>query len=143
LVVVGQLIITTPVERIGYQGLVVHGQLLAPKGSETAIGTALRRLNGQTIYYTGEPRVFTGNDRFGRAFFETLERPAALVLAGNYVIEPDVSVDLLKEKVSQVILAGRLQAPLALVPVLQARCEMKAGAIVPLGGNGGESDRTP
>ncbi len=139
LVVVGQLIVTTPVERVGYQGLLVHGQLLAPKGSETAIGAALRRLSGQTIYYSGEPRLFAGHDRFERGFFEALERPAALVLAGNYVIEPNVSVDLLKEKVSQVILAGTLHAPRALVPVLQARCEMKAGAIAPLEADGEDS----
>jgi hypothetical protein len=136
LLVVGQLIVTTPVERVGYQGLHVYGQVIAPKGSETAIGSALRRLNGQTIYYTGEPRFFAGNDRFGRGFFEALERPVALVLAGNYVVEADVSADLLKEKVAQLILAGTLRAPRALVPLLQARCELMAGTIVPLDGDG-------
>jgi hypothetical protein len=136
LLVVGQLIVTTPVERVGYQGLHVYGQLIAPKGSETAIGSALRRLNGQTIYYTGEPRLFIGNNSLGRGFFEALEQPVSLMLMGSHVLEGDVSADLLKEKVSQLILAGTLRAPRALVPLLQARCELMAGTIVPLDGDG-------
>jgi hypothetical protein len=130
LVVVGQLILTSPVESAGNVRLIVAGQILAPKGSEAALGAAITRLMGQTVYYTGEPRLFTGSDRFARGFFEYLEQPVTLVLAGNFAIEPDTPVDLVKQKVAQIVLAGTLKAARDLVPLLQALATEKAGTIV-------------
>lgn len=51
LVVTGTLLITTPVARVGYRGLVVTGSVVAPEGSETALANGLTRLTGTIIYF--------------------------------------------------------------------------------------------
>ena len=132
LVVVGVLQVTTPVEKVAYRKLVVVGLVVAPKGSETAIGAAISRLEGAVVYYSGVPRIFTGTDRFSSAFFGFLEDQTKLVLAGTYTIEPDVTPELLKRKVGGINLAGTLKAPRALVPLLQALCVERQGPIVAL-----------
>jgi len=130
LVVVGQLMITSPVEKVGYKGLVVIGQVLAPKGSEDALGAGINRLTGQTIYYPENARFFIGEDRFGKAFFEFLEGPMAMVLIGEFTIEPDVPTDLLREKVSEITLMGELKASKEMVPLLQVLATEKYGEIL-------------
>lgn len=129
LVVAGQLIFTSPVERIGYSKTIVTGQVLAPRGSEGAIATGVTRLIGQTLFYSGTPKFFVGSDSFGPAFFELLDEPVTLVLIGNHTIEPGVTVDLFKKKVTQIVLAGNVEAPAELVPLLQILAEHKAGTI--------------
>lgn len=129
LVVTGQLIITTPVERVGYRRLIISGQVIAPEGSEAALGAGVTRLTGQTVYYRGKPRFFVGNDRVGREFFELLDGPVTLIIAGNFVIERGVTRDLLREKVVQIVLAGNLKAPDELLPMVQVLAEEKAGNI--------------
>jgi hypothetical protein len=81
------------------------------------------------FYYSGKPRFFVGSERFGRGFFEMLEGPMAMILVGDFAIEPGVPADLLKEKVSQILLAGDLQAPQELLPLVQVLTVEKAGNI--------------
>jgi hypothetical protein len=129
LVVAGQLLVTTPVERVGYSEMIVAGQVYAPEGSEGALTAGISRLTGQVFYYSGKPRFFVGSERFGRGFFEMLEGPMAMILVGDFAIEPGVPADLLKEKVSQILLAGDLQAPQELLPLVQVLTVEKAGNI--------------
>ncbi len=119
LVVAGQLVITTPVEKVGYKEFIVVGQVLGPRGSETALATGLTRLTGQIAYYPEGARFFVGKSRFAREFFELLQEPLAMVIIGKYVIESDVSVSLLRDKVSEIVLLGELTAPEELVGILQ------------------------
>jgi hypothetical protein len=132
LVVAGQLIITTPVERIGYRRLIVSGQVLAPEGSEVALAAGITRLSGQVVYYCGTPRLLMGDDRFRKAFFELLEEPVTLILMGNHVIEGGVPASLLREKVGQIVLFGNLKAPDELLPLVQVLATEKYGNIEPL-----------
>jgi len=129
LVVAGVLQVSTPVEKVAYKRLIVVGVILAPKGSESAIGAAISRLEGATVYYSGNPRIFTGSDRFSSAFFELLEDRTSVVLVGDFVVEPDVTSDLLKRKVAEITLVGALEAPRALVPLLQALTVERQGVI--------------
>jgi hypothetical protein len=129
LVVAGVLQVTTPVEKVAYKRLVVAGVILAPKGSESAIGAAISRLEGATVYYSGNPRIFAGSDRFSSAFFELLEDRTSVVLVGGFVVEPDVTPDLLKRKVAEIMLVGALEAPRALVPLLQVLTTERQGVI--------------
>jgi len=119
LVVAGQLVITTPVEKVGYKELIVVGQVLGPRGSEAALATGLTRLTGQIVYYPGGARFFVEKVRLGRDFFELLEDPIAMVIMDECVIESDVSVDLFRDKVSEIVLLGELRAPEELVGILQ------------------------
>lgn len=67
LVTAGQLVLTSRVKHVGFKQLVTAGQVLAPKGSEAALGAALARMAGQVQFYPladgGEVRVLIGASR--------------------------------------------------------------------------------
>jgi hypothetical protein len=128
LVVAGQLIVTGPVAKVGYRRIVVAGQVLAPQDSQPVLGPAVI-VKGQLIWYTGEPRFFVGKERFGRSFFELLDQPLSLALVGRFEIDPEVPPELLREKVEQITLVGKLVAPRQLVGVLQVLTTEKVGEI--------------
>jgi hypothetical protein len=131
LALIGQIFITPPIDRVNCK-LVMAGQIFAPKGSEAAIGAATVRLTGQIAYYTGTPRFFNGDQTFERGFFEFLGEPISMILNGSFRIEPDVTLDLLKEKVSGITLNGQLKAPKAIVPALKALADSINGQIIAL-----------
>ena len=129
LVVAGQLIITSQVTKISFKKVVVVGQVLAPKGSESALGTAISVL-GQIVYYAGEnPRMFMGNDTLAKDFFELLEKPIFIFVVGMMHLEPDVTVQLLKEKVTGIAVIGKLVVPKALSAMAQVLTTLKVGEI--------------
>ncbi|MEQ7123833.1 hypothetical protein ABN034_04860 [Actinopolymorpha sp. B11F2] len=51
LVVIGGLLITSPLTRIGYREVIVIGTVLAPRGSESVLGAGLTRMTGMVHYY--------------------------------------------------------------------------------------------
>jgi hypothetical protein len=128
LVVTGRLFITSPVEKVGYRQLIVAGQMLAPKASEDMLGPYLE-VQGQILWYAGTPRIFDGDDRFSAAFFELLKEPIMLIINGHAVVESDVTVDLLRAKVTEIILNGALEGPKHLIPLLQVLTTEKNGTI--------------
>jgi len=71
LVVAGQMVITSPVQQGVQQEVVAVGQVIAPQGSETGLGAALRRMSGQVVYYPYTPganvKVLTGHTRMSGA----------------------------------------------------------------------------
>ena len=92
LVVAGQLIITSPVKQIGFKGgLVVMGQVIAPTGSEAALGAGMTHMSGQAVYYPyvegGATRLLTANSISGEALANINGQPAdALLATGQLVI---------------------------------------------------------
>jgi hypothetical protein len=128
LVVAGQLIVTGPVATVGYRRIVVAGQLLAPRASQPVLGPAIV-VKGQLAWYTGQPRFFVGKERLERSFFELLDQPLNLALVGRFEIDPDVPPELLRDKVSEIVLVGKLVAPRQLVGVLQLLTTEKVGSI--------------
>jgi len=128
LVVAGQLIVTGPVTKVGYRRIVVAGQVLAPVDSQPVLGPVMI-VKGQLVWYTGQPRFFVGKERFERSFFELLDRPLSLALVGSFEIDPDVPPALLREKVEEITLVGKLVAPRQLVGVLQLLTTEKVGKI--------------
>jgi hypothetical protein len=128
LVVAGQLLVTGPVTTVGYRRIVVAGQVLAPEDSQAVLGPVVT-VKGQVAWYAGQPRFFVGKERFGRAFFELLDRPLRLALLGRFEIDPDVPAELLRDKVEDITLVGKLVAPRELVGVLQLLTTEKVGKI--------------
>jgi hypothetical protein len=128
LVMAGQLIVTGPVAKVGYRRVVVAGQMLAPRDSQPVLGPAVI-VKGQLIWYTGQPRFFVGKERFGRSFFELLDQPLNLALVGRFEIDADVPPELLREKVEEITLVGKLVVPPELVGVLQLLTVEKVGEI--------------
>lgn len=128
LFLIGQTIVTSPVKEVGYQHVVAAGQLLAPRESEVALASVLT-IEGQLVWYGGQPRFFVGTERFGRGFFELLDEPLAMVLVGRFTIEDDVPPTLLRERISDIALVGKLIASEDVMPVLQLLVTEKHGTI--------------
>ena len=128
-IIVGQVLISSPVKKIGYKHLQVVGQILAPKGSEAALTQGITSLTGQIIYYSGNARFFLGNETFSREFLEFADKPMTMVMVGNFEFARDVTVDVLKKHVSEIFLIGNLKAPKALIPCVQYLCREKTGNI--------------
>ena len=51
LIVTGTLILTSPVQRVDYRKVIVMGLVLAPIGSESALGAGLTRVTGSVDFY--------------------------------------------------------------------------------------------
>jgi hypothetical protein len=129
LLVLDTLAVTSQVDRLGYQHLVVVGSLIAPPGSEAALTGRITTIGGQIIYSDARPRVFNGRDELARAFFEYLDGPILLIVNGRCTFEDDVTPDVLKEKLKGIILNGRIDAPRAIVPIVQALTLVRNGRI--------------
>jgi hypothetical protein len=108
---------------------VVVGTLVAPPGSEAALTGRVTTLGGQVVYSTAKPRAFTGRDELSRAYFEYLDEPVLLLITGRCTLGDDVTPEIVKGKVGGIILNGRITAPRAVVPMIQALTLAKSGRI--------------
>lgn len=124
----GQTIITGPVEAVGYQHVVVAGQLVAPREAEALLAPVLT-MEGQLAWYDGEPRFLVGREELGRDFLELLDEPASLAIVGSCTIGDDVTPELLRAAVRDIVLIGRIVAPRPLHGVLQLLTTEKHGVI--------------
>lgn len=130
LLIVGQVFIETVVTSVGYKGIQVVGQLFAPRGSETALGAALRDVTGQVLYTPPGARFIFDTDSYGREFFEALPQQTPLVVLGTLTLESDVDAALLRRVVPEIVLFGTVIAPRALLPTLQVLTPQKFGSLV-------------
>ncbi|WP_054025686.1 hypothetical protein [Bacillus sp. FJAT-28004] len=130
-VIAGQAVITSPVEKIGFQDIILAGQLILPKGSDVVLGSAISRMLGQVVYYsnTSNVRLFLGDDTFSNSFFDFIEEKMCMVLIGSFEIADDVQIESIKNKVSEIVLVGDLTASKAVVPLLQYLAISKTGDI--------------
>jgi hypothetical protein len=129
LVAAGQLIVSGPVESVGYEHIVALGQLLLPRESESAVDGRLTAVGGQVVFYSASPRAFNGKDAFSAGFFELLDTPTTLVLNGKFAFDEDVSPALLRRHVAEIVLNGKIVAPRALLPMLQLLTIARNGSI--------------
>jgi hypothetical protein len=128
LFIAGQTVVTGPVKEVGYQQIVAAGQLVAPRESEAVLSSVLTA-EGQLVWYSGQPRFFIGNEHFSRDLFELLDEPLSMVLMGRFTIDEDVPAALLRDKVRDITLVGKIIAPKGLVGVLQLLTTEKHGTI--------------
>ena len=113
LVVTGTLVLTSPVPKVAYRQVIVMGLVLAPHGSESALGAGLTRVTGSVDYYPyaegQEVKVSTGQLR---ADGEFLANPTGgpddiLVVAGQLIVTGPVA----KVGYRRIVVAGQLLAP--------------------------------
>jgi hypothetical protein len=126
LVIVGLLVITSPVTGAVPRRIIVVGSVLAPRGSEPALGPVLGGGVGSVTYYRyaeGQDfKVLTGQVKLSGA---TLANPAGqpddvLLAAGQVIVTgPVTSVGY-----AQVIVTGQLVAPAASREVLEPRMQV-------------------
>lgn len=129
LVAVGQLVLTTIVPEVGYKGIHMTGQLIAVRGSEKALVAKLLHNSGQIFYIPANSRFILGEDTLGKEFLELLPEPISLVIMGNLTLEKEISVELFRSKISEIVLFGQLNVPKTLVPVAQLLTKDKYGEI--------------
>jgi hypothetical protein len=130
LIITGMLIITSPVTGPVPQRIYVVGSVLAPRGSEAALGPALAGGTGGVSYYTPaagqDIKVLSGQVRLSGAM---LANPAGqaddmLIAAGQVVITGEVAAVGYR----QVIIAGQLAAPAASRDVVEPRIQVQGQA---------------
>ena len=130
LYVIGQLFITSPVTSVGYKEISVHGQMFAIRGSESALGSKLGSVQGQTFYLPAGARTLMGDESLGQEFLDLLPAPTAFVVMGTLTIEDDVTLELLKSKVTEFVLMGQIRVPKTLHALVQVLTVEKMGEIV-------------
>jgi hypothetical protein len=130
-IVTGQLVLTSPVTAVGFQRVIVAGQIAAPRESQELLEPLLTVM-GQAVWYTGTARSFSGTQRFTRAFFELLDDPVTLILSGSFELDHDVPAALLKAKVESIALSGQLLAGNEALPMAQVLTTAMSGKIGPL-----------
>jgi hypothetical protein len=136
LIAAGQVIVTGQVTEVGYAQVIVAGQLIAPEASRDLLEPRLQ-VTGQSAWYRGaEPRIILDDMRVGPDYFRLLDHPISLVLFGDMTVEPGVSEDMVREKITDIILLGDLTAPPELVSVFQVLTTEAFGDIRASGGPG-------
>ncbi|HTU74662.1 MAG TPA: hypothetical protein VMG38_14195 [Trebonia sp.] len=129
LIAAGQVIITGEVTTVGYQQVIIAGQLVAPAASRDMIEPRAQ-VQGQAAWYRGDdPRVFYDDTSLGPDFFRLLEHPVSLVVFGDLTITAGVTEAMMREKITGISLFGDATAPPGLVGVLQALSVDAFGAI--------------
>ncbi len=128
LLVLGDSVITAGVDKIGYRHVASTGMLLAPKESQDLLSDYLWA-SSEIFYYGGKIRRFTGFDSFSNDFLELLDGSVTLVLMGKFTFEGDVTREMLKSKVSEIVLTGAIEASKNLVPLLQVLTVQRKGKI--------------
>lgn len=129
LLATGQLVVTSPIQRLGYQHAMAVGHVVVPASTDPDVLGRLSSLSGQLVPYTAPPRVFSGKDHFSAGLFELFEQPITLVLDGSFSFDDDVSPELLRRAVGAIVLKGKIRAPRTLVPMLQLLCVARDGKI--------------
>jgi hypothetical protein len=129
LVAAGQVIVTGAVTTVGYSQLFVVGQFIGPEASRAELEARLEA-QGQIVWYrSDEPRVFLDDLELGPDYFRLLEHPVSLVVLGDLTIASGVTAELIREKISDIVLLGDAVAPAEVVPVLQLLATDTVGRI--------------
>ena len=126
---VGPLVVTSPIQRLGYRQLMALGPVVVSRDTPSELLGRIDALSGQLVTYTAPVRAFEGKDHFSAGFFELFEQPITLVLDGKFSIDDDVTPELLRQKIAGIVLDGKLTAPRRLVPMLQVLCIARDGKI--------------
>lgn len=129
LVVVGQAFITTTVTEIGYKEIRIVGQLLAPRDSQQALSSKLTQVRGQVLYGPAGSRQVMGSDTFDQEFLELLPEPTPFIVMGSLTFADDVTKEILKEKIPEIVLLGTISAKKELVSLLNVITPEKMGNI--------------
>ena len=128
LIITGMLIITSPVTDPVPQRIHVVGSVLAPRGSEAALGPALAGGTGGVTYYTladgQDIKVLSGQVRLSGAMLAAGQGDDLLIAAGQVVITGVVTTVGYR----QVIIAGQLAAPAASRDVIEPRAQVQGQA---------------
>lgn len=131
LVITGLLIITSPVTGPVPHRIHVIGSVLAPRGSEAALGPALAGGTGSVTYYTPfdgqDIKVLSGQVRLSGAILaNSAGQPDDMLIAAGQVV---IAGEIATVGYRQVIIAGQLAAPAASRDVIEPRAHVQGQAL--------------
>ena len=130
LIVTGLLVITSPVTGPVPRRIHVIGSVLAPRGSESALGPALAGGSGVVSYYphtdAQDIKVLSGQVRLSGAMLaNSAGQPDDLLIAAGQVV---VTGPVTTVGYRQVIIAGQVAAPAASRDVIEPRVQIQGQA---------------
>jgi hypothetical protein len=131
LVVIGMLVIVSPITGTMPGRINVVGSVLAPRGSESALGRAMAGGTGSVSYFRyvegQDVRALSGQVKLSGAFLAnpTGQPDDVLIAAGQVVVTGPVA----KMGFGQVYVAGQLVAPLASREALEPRMNVLGQAV--------------
>ncbi|MEV6633539.1 hypothetical protein AB0M54_22600 [Actinoplanes sp. NPDC051470] len=129
LVAAGQLIITGEIGDVGYDQILIAGQLIAPAAGQAQL-EARMDAQGQVVWYrSADPRVFLEDVELGPGYFRLLDHQISIIAFGAVTISAGVTAELLREKVADVVLFDDVVAPAEVVPALQVLTTIAMGQI--------------
>jgi hypothetical protein len=131
LVASGQVTVTPPITECRYRQIHASGQLLIPESGRAAITTALTTMNGQMSTYRDDLplRTINGSAELDAEFLTLIDRPECLVVNGSLELADDVTGELLRAKVGQIVLNGSLSVPKQVAAVARFLAPQQNGAI--------------
>jgi hypothetical protein len=126
LVVVGMLIITSPVTGTVPHRISVVGLALAPRGSEGALGPIMAGGTGSVSYYRyvegQDVNTLTGQVNLsGASLANTAGQPDDILIAAGQVV---ITGEVTEVGYAQIIVAGQLVAPVATRGILEPRVQV-------------------
>lgn len=132
IVACGSLFIDSPVSQIGYKEIItVCGDLIAPKESKSLLNPYITsKLSNSIFFEDSTPRLFSGKTSISKEFLELVEHPINLLVTGILQFDEDIPMQLVKEKVNQIYLTGRIIAPKELLPILNFLSIQNYGEII-------------
>lgn len=119
LVAAGQVIVSEAVSTVGYGQLFVVGQFIGPEVSRAELEARLDAQGHIVWYRSSGPRILFDDVELGPDFFRLLDEPVSLVVLGDLTIADGVTAELVREKVSDIVMLGDAIAPAEVVPALQ------------------------
>lgn len=108
-------------------GLACSGLLTSPRTLRPALAKICDLLNTETLFYEGELWEVHGATRLHPGRFDYLEGKATLVVTGDLEIDPDVTPEVLAERIDKVHLYGVIECSLEQQAALESRLGEAAG----------------
>ena len=134
MVAVGQVVVTGRITTLGFQRVIVAGQLAAPADSRDVLEPGFQ-IQGQVGWYEGgDPRILSQDTTLGPDYFRLLDHPVNLVVFGDLTIAEGVTEAMMRDKIGSIILFGDAIVPPGLVAMLQVLATDVFGDIRASGG---------
>lgn len=126
----GEVLIDEQIEKVGYQTIIVSGRLIAPRDSRDRLGSKLE-LAGEGFWYRGtNPRVVGGDETYDADFLSLVDEPLSLIVTGHLTFAEDVTNELIKKAVADIVLTGAITVPPAGQAAVRLLNREGGGAIV-------------
>ncbi len=130
LLVAGTVVIDDPITAVGYQLIIVSGQLIAPRDGRDRLGSVLE-VAGEALWYRGDhPRVVDGAETYDAEFLSVVDEPLSLIVLGDLTFAADVTNGLVRAAVADIVNTGTITVPRAAKAAVQLLARDNSGKIV-------------